>query len=94
MLCDRPVGLLTICVAIVLVSSLKIWISERSRYGDRLLNSSIDNSEHLRQIEGNSSQLLLAFALFGAKVLASDSALSNLHRLLASSDYGCGGCGD
>ena len=76
--------------------------SYRSRYGNCVLERLIDSSRHLK-VECNNSQLLLAFALFGIQVLASDSELRDLYQILAShsdsdrsadSCDGDGGCSD
>jgi hypothetical protein len=76
----------------------------RSRYGDRIFNDLTNRSQDL--INSSDSKLALAVALFGATVLTADSALADLHQMLASTTGvgggdggggcgggGCGGCG-
>lgn len=69
--------------------SLGIWTSSssRTRHGDSVLNNLIDSSQELKVDSNDSdSQLSLAFALFGTKVIASDSALADLRPMLAPSN--------
>ena len=94
---DKPVGFLIMCMGGLLMFGMRFFAKPyRSRYGDRVLNDLIASSKHLKIANSSNSQLPLAFALFGGTVLASDSALADLHQMLASSgggSYGDSGCG-
>ena len=101
----KPVEYLWLCIGILIFSAISLILSSyRSRCGDRVLERLIDSSRHL-EVECNNSQLALAFALFGRQVLAPNSELRDLDRILAfnsdsnnsagggDGDGGCGGCG-
>ena len=102
---DKPVGFLSICMWALLAYGFRIFVKPyRSRYGDRIFNDLTNRSQDL--INSSDSKLALAVALFGATVLTADSALADLHQMLASTTGvgggdggggcgggGCGGCG-
>ena len=82
---DRPFGYLTFCVLAILVFSLGIFSSYRSRYGDRILTELLAKEEHLKNTGSDEPNLPLAFALFGTNVLKTDSAMTDLHQMIAFS---------
>ena len=60
----------------------------RSSYGDRFFNDLSTRLKYLRV--ANSSDIVLAFAVFGRTVLASDSTLSDLYQMLVRKNVGSG----
>ena len=92
----KPVGFLLLCMFGLLMFWTRFLAKPyRSRYGDRVLHDLIASSQHLKKANRRNSQLSLAFALFGGKVLVSDPALVDLRQMLASinrkANGGCGG---
>ncbi|MEE3717543.1 TIGR04222 domain-containing membrane protein [Tumidithrix elongata RA019] len=87
-----PVGfLIVISTSVLFVAGFGLAKPYRSRYGDRVLKDLIANSKSLKRINSSDIQLPIAFALFGATVLASDSALADLYQVLTPSSSGGGG---
>jgi uncharacterized protein (TIGR04222 family) len=91
---DRPVGYLTILLAITFVLAVIRFavVDRRTRAGIDLLANIRDRSDRLRRAPTN-DETWLAVALFGTSVLAG-SAWSDYHALRTASDGGAGsGCG-
>ena len=105
----KPVGFLIILCVMTAIMGLFFLVVpvKRSRYGDTVL-ANLKVKHRMLQNTQNNSQLALAFALFGSRVL-SQNGLQNLRKVFnppsnsgnssssgcSSSDSGCGGssCG-
>ncbi len=96
----RPVGFLIGCMFILLLFGSRFFVKpDRSRYGDRVFNDLTARSKDLKTPK-SVSEIALAVALYGVTVLATDSALAELHQILAPTTAsgadggsGCGGDG-
>jgi uncharacterized protein (TIGR04222 family) len=91
---DKPVEFLFMCMWVLLASGFRFFAKpHRSRYGDRIFNDLTNRLQDLKTVNSNDSKLALAVALFGATVLTADSALADLHQMLASTTGGGSGGG-
>ena len=96
---DKPVSLLFVCMSVLLASGFIFFLKpHRSCYGDLIFNNFTNSLQHLKTVNSRDSKLTLAVALFGVTVLTADSALADLHQMLASttvvSGYSDSGGGD